>query len=244
MLAAIRNAHAMVVLTGAGVSKESGIPTFRDAMDGLWAKYDPVELATPEAFARDPEKVTRWYDERRVRCSAARPNPGHRALVQLQDWCGQQGKTFTLVTQNIDRLHQAAGSRDVIELHGSVWVWRCVECGMEREERGPLLDRHPPRCDCGGFRRPAVVWFGEMLPERALQDAFAAAEQCDLFLSIGTSGLVTPAADLLYAAKDNKALILEINPEPTPATALTDWMLQGPAGQILPRLLASLCEDR
>ncbi len=240
IIEALREANAIAVLTGAGVSKESGIPTFRDAMQGLWAKYDPAELATPEAFARDPEKVTRWYDERRLRCSAARPNPGHRALADLQTWCEERGTSFTLITQNIDRFHQAAGSRDVIELHGTIWVWRCTDCGDEQEERGGPFERYPPRCACGGFRRPAVVWFGEMLPEAALRRAFEAAETCDLFLSIGTSGLVTPAADLIHIAHQHGAKTVEINTEPTPATALTDWALHAPASNILPELVHAM----
>ncbi len=240
IIEALREAKAIAVLTGAGVSKESGIPTFRDAMEGLWAKYDPAELATPEAFARDPEKVSRWYDERRVRCSAARPNPGHRALADLQAWCGERGKSFTLITQNIDRLHQAAGSHDVIELHGTIWVWRCTLCGDEQEERGGPFERYPPLCACGGFRRPAVVWFGEMLPEQALRRAFDTAEASDLFFSIGTSGLVTPAADLIHIAARRGARTAEINMEPTSITGLTDWAIHAPAGEALPRLAAAL----
>jgi NAD-dependent deacetylase len=178
---ALHNSHAVVVLTGAGVSAESGIPTFRDAMEGLWAKYDPSQLATPEAFARDPETVTRWYDWRREKCAAAKPNPAHLALARLQQAVEKQHRRFTLITQNVDRLHQAAGSRDVIELHGTLWVWRCIRCGAEREEREAPFKEFPPKCTCGGNRRPAIVWFGEALPEDVLKKSYTALESCDLF---------------------------------------------------------------
>jgi NAD-dependent deacetylase len=225
-------------LTGAGVSAESGIPTFRDAMDGLWAQYEATQLATPAAFLRDPELVTRWYDCRRQKCAAASPNPGHIALARMQSLLAQHDRRFTLITQNVDRLHQAAGSRDVIELHGTLWVWRCTKCGAEREERDVPFKEHPPKCACGGNRRPAVVWFDEPLPEDALHAAMCAAGDCDLFFSIGTSALVYPAADLSHVARQNRAKIVEINAAPTPLSPLADWSLLGKSGELLPALLA------
>lgn len=161
LLGALRSAQHIVALTGAGVSAESGIPTFRDAMEGLWAKYDPEELATPEAFARNPQLVSRWYDDPRCKVAACRPNSGHDALAQLQSRLAAEGRRLTLITQNVDRLHQTAGSTNVIELHGSLWVWRCTDCGDEAEDRGPAFSMHPPECHCGGWKRPGVVWFGE-----------------------------------------------------------------------------------
>jgi NAD-dependent deacetylase len=234
---ALREARAVVVLTGAGVSAESGIPTFRDAMDGLWAKFDPHELASPEGFARDPETVTRWYDWRREKCAAAKPNAAHLALARLEEHFAAEKRAFTLLTQNVDRLHQAAGSRNVVELHGTIWVWRCTRCGIEREERGGSFRDHPPRCACGGARRPAVVWFGEMLPEEAMQKAGDALEACDLFFSIGTSAVVEPAASFIHHARRQGAKTVEINREPTPITPVVDWSLPGKAGEILPEVV-------
>jgi NAD-dependent deacetylase len=229
LVAALRAARFVVVLTGAGVSAESGIPTFRDAMDGLWAKFRPEDLATPAAFDRDPAMVSRWYDERRVKCASVKPNAGHFALAEMQRRCGR----FTLITQNVDRLHQLAGSRDVVELHGTLWVWRCVKCGEEREERGPAFAEYPPRCRCGGARRPAVVWFNEPLPEAAIERAYRDAEACDLFLSIGTSAVVYPAADLPRVA----GRVVEINPQRTPLSDSANWSVLGKSGEVLPVLV-------
>jgi NAD-dependent deacetylase len=234
---ALREARTVVVLTGAGVSAESGIPTFRDAMDGLWSKFDPHELASPEGFARDPKTVTRWYDWRREKCGAAKPNAAHLALARLENHLATQERAFTLLTQNVDRLHQAAGSRNVVELHGTIWVWRCTRCGIEREERGGPFRNHPPRCACGGVRRPAVVWFGEMLPEDAMEKARDALAACDLFFSIGTSAVVEPAASFIHLARRHGAKTVEINREPTPITSVVDWSLPGKAGEILPEVV-------
>jgi len=231
--AAVRTARSVCVLTGAGISSESGIPTFRDAMDGLWAKCRAEELATPEAFARDPETVTRWYDWRRQKCAAAKPNPGHLALAAWARHCPH----FTLVTQNVDRLHQAAGSRDVIELHGTLGVWRCVACGVEREECEGPFEKYPPKCACGGNRRPGVVWFGEALPTDALEAAYRAAASCGLFFSIGTSAVVYPAAELADVARQRGARVVEINLRPTPLTPLADWAVAERAGDVLPALV-------
>jgi NAD-dependent deacetylase len=237
LVRALREAREVVVLTGAGVSAESGIPTFRDAMEGLWAKFDPGQLATPEAFARDPETVSRWYDWRREKCAAAKPNPAHLTLAKLEKNLTAQERDFTLLTQNVDRLHQAAGSGNVVELHGTLWVWRCTRCGIEREERAAPFKEYPPRCACGGARRPAVVWFGETLPEPALEQVHGALESCDLFLSIGTSALVEPAASFIHIARRHGAKTVEINRDATPISGIVDWSLRGKAGEILPELV-------
>ena len=237
VIESLRGAKSIVVLTGAGVSAESGIPTFRDAMTGLWAKYDPMELATKQAFARDPEMVSRWYDGRRQNCALVKPNPGHYALARMeQRVMGKRGE-FTLLTQNVDRLHQAAGSRKVIELHGSIWEWRCQRCGVSREERGGPFGQYPPLCSCGGIKRPGVVWFGEQLPVKAIHDAERAVGGCDLFFSVGTSAVVQPAASFVYLAKRGMAKTVEINREPTPISGMVDWSIMGKSGEILPELV-------
>jgi NAD-dependent deacetylase len=208
LLTRLRDAGHVCVLTGAGVSAESGVPTFRDAQQGLWAKYDPLELATPEAFRRNPQLVWRWYRWRRELVSAAEPNDGHRALARLREFVPR----LTLVTQNVDGLHQRAGSRDVIEFHGNIFVNRC----FARCKDDHIIDCDDgdavPKCpDCGGLTRPGVVWFGEAVPETALDTSFAAAADCDVFLSVGTSSLVYPAAGLgaiARALRGNAAVIL------------------------------------
>jgi len=235
---ALGKARSVVVLTGAGVSAESGIPTFRDAMEGLWSRYDAYTLATPEGFERDPALVTKWYDWRRTLCAKAQPNPAHHALARLQAELERRQRQFTLVTQNVDRLHQAAGSTGVIELHGTLWVWRCTGCGEECEERSVPFREHPPKCAaCGRNRRPAVVWFGETLPSDALNRARLRTEVCDLFFSIGTSSIVYPAAGLLDTAIARKVNTVEINPEATAAGDYVHWTLQGKAGEIMPVLV-------
>ncbi len=239
-LSALREANHIAILTGAGVSAESGVPTFRDALTGLWAKYDPMQLATPEAFSRDPETVTRWYDQRRLNVLKCEPNPAHRALAQWQRSCAAGGRTFTLITQNVDRLHQAAGSTDVIEIHGSLIEWRCLITQRLQECRGGPFPQYPPRSDAGGLLRPNVVWFGEALPEEAARAAEHAAGFCDVFISIGTSGLVYPAAGYLHLAKSSGAVTAEINRDPTPATDVADYSMLGKAGEILPALLQAL----
>ncbi len=236
----IRDARRVCALTGAGVSAESGIPTFRDAMEGLWAKFDPAELATPEAFTRDPGTVSRWYDERRVKALACEPNPGHLALAALEKHLSDLGRSFTLLTQNVDRLHQRAGGREVVELHGTLHVWRCTKSGATRELPPTPLEEHPTRTEAGGLLRPGVVWFGEALPEGAIERATQAAEACDVFLSIGTSALVHPAAGFCAAAKESGAFTIEINRDPTPVTGLVDLAIQGKAGETLPRLVEAI----
>ena len=219
------------MLTGAGVSAESGVPTFRDARQGLWADFDPQQLATPEAFERDPALVWRWYRWRRELVAAARPNAGHLALAGLAGLV----ETLTLVTQNVDGLHQRAGSAPVIEFHGNLFEERCIAegCLVESEQQVDV-----PVCPrCGANLRPGVVWFGETIPEDALKTSFAAAEACDLFLSVGTSSFVYPAAGLLDVARQSGAVIAEINPNPTPQAALCDFSITGNAGAVLPKLL-------
>lgn len=236
----LQTARSLVVLTGAGVSAESGIPTFRDALTGLWASYDPGELATPEGFARNPALVARWYDERRADCAACVPNPGHYALAALERRYAESGRDFVLLTQNVDRLHQRAGSERVVELHGTIWVWRCVACGAEREEGQERFARYPPVCDCGGWRRPGVVWFGELLPAAALAQAYAALEACDAFLSLGTSAQVEPAASFVHFARNASRRTIEINLDATPISGAVDYSVRGKTGEVLPQIVQRL----
>jgi NAD-dependent deacetylase len=243
LLKSLRNPQSIAVLTGAGVSAESGIPTFRDALSGYWAKFDPEELATPTAFARDPAMVSRWYDERRCAVAKCKPNAGHAALASLQSWMARDGRVFTLITQNVDRLHQAAGSTGVIELHGSLWIWRCEDCGNENEELGPAFREYPILCTCGGKRRPGVVWFGEALPADALTAAQRAAGNCELFISVGTSSLVYPAAGLIDVALGGGGRLLEVNPQPTPYSSRATWSLRGTSAQMLPALIYAAFGD-
>jgi len=230
---ALRSARHIAVLTGAGVSAEGGVPTFRDAQTGLWAKYDPEELATPQAFQRSPRLVWEWYAWRRELVAAARPNPGHYALVEMEN----RAPNFTLITQNVDQLHQQAGSRRVIELHGSLWRTKCSREGRVVES-WPETGDVPPRCPhCSDLLRPDVVWFGEALPERELMEAFAAAQQCDVFIAAGTSAIVQPAASLPLLAARSGAVLVEVNPQETPLTGEADYFLQGPSGSVLPALV-------
>ena len=232
----LSKAIRVVVLTGAGISAESGIPTFREAQTGLWSRYDPEDLATPQAFDRDPGVVWEWYAWRRELVSRATPNAGHLALAALEG----RFPEFTLITQNVDGLHQQAGSRRVIELHGNI---RRIRCSAENiiVEAWPVTEEIPPRCPhCGGRLRPDVVWFGESLPRQALESAWQAAGSCQVFLSIGTSSLVEPAASLPYVALRSGAKVIEINPQPTPLTPQADYSWQQPAGVALPALLAAL----
>jgi NAD-dependent deacetylase len=239
LLAALRGARSVAVLTGAGISAESGIPTFRDAQTGLWARFRPEELATPAAFQRDPQLVWDWYEWRRGLVSAAVPNAGHRALARLQSLVPR----FALVTQNVDGLHQCAGSSGVIELHGNIHRNKCFAEGIA-VSAWPETGARPPRCPhCGGPLRPDVVWFGEALPPDALARAEAAARDCDVFLSVGTSAAVFPAAQLPVTALKSGACVIEVNRDPTPLTPVATFGLQGPAGEILPRLLGVVWPD-
>jgi NAD-dependent deacetylase len=236
LLARLRRAKHVVVLTGAGVSAESGVPTFREAQTGLWARYDPHELATPEAFQRHPERVWEWYRWRQALIKDARPNRGHLALVRLVELV----PTFTLVTQNVDGLHQQAGNRGVIELHGNIHRTICSVEGTHRQV-GSAIDEDEgrlPRCvSCGALLRPDVVWFGEALPRTALTAAVAAVDTCDMFFSVGTSALVYPAAALPQMAAQGGAVTVEINTDRTPLSRLVDYHLHGPSGVFLPALL-------
>jgi len=237
----LKQARRIVVLTGAGTSAESGVPTFRDAQTGLWANYNPAELASPEAFKRNPKLVWDWYSWRRETVLAAQPNAGHYALVQM----ARHVPNFHLITQNVDGLHQRAGSERVIELHGNITRIRCEHCQhsidltQQNLDSLKLSDTEPPRCtSCNHYHRPDVVWFGESLPIQALQQAEQFAQSCDVFFSIGTSSTVYPAAALpLYATK---AVVVEINRDKTPLTQETDFVLQGASGEILPALVKSV----
>lgn len=233
LLEKLRTAQTIAVLTGAGISAESGIPTFREAQTGLWAQHDPQELATPQAFQRNPRLVWEWYTWRRELVGSAEPNAGHMALVELEN----QTPHFTLITQNIDGLHQAAGSQQIIELHGNINRTKCFEgCGVIEswEESGEI----PPRCpQCDGLLRPDVVWFGEGLSQEVLQRAVKASQQAEIFFSIGTSSVVQPAASLPLYALQNGAMMVEINPIATPLTPMATHVLSAPAGDALPALV-------
>ena len=229
----LKQARSIAVLTGAGVSAESGVPTFR-GQDGLWKRHRAESLATPEAFARDPKLVWEWYDWRRGVLGGIKPNAGHYALAELE----RRAPNFALITQNVDGLHELAGSRNVLRVHGSIWVLRCLACGREQENRRAPLPEVPPHCECGGMLRPGVVWFGEALPTTIWQAAEEAARSCDLFLVIGTSAVVYPAAGLAHIAKASGARVIEINVAETQLTRDIDEFLLGPSGELLPRLIA------
>ena len=231
----LRAARRVVVLTGAGMSAESGVPTFRGA-GGLWRAYRPEDLATPEALAKDPVLVWAWYRARQRAIAAAAPHAGHAALARLAATA-----SLCLVTQNVDGLHQRAGSRGVVELHGSLWRLTCADrCPRVTaiDISGVAPDEAPlPRCECGALQRPGVVWFGERLPEAAVASAWEAAASCDLLIAVGTSSVVYPAAALPSVARRAGAPLVEINPEETPLTPLATRGLRGPAAAMLPALL-------
>jgi NAD-dependent deacetylase len=233
LLETLRKKNRIVVLTGAGVSKESGIPTFREAQTGLWAKYEPMELATPVAFQRNPELVWEWYQWRRELISQAAPNPGHFALVDME----AHTKDFVLITQNVDGFHHRAGSRNIIELHGNIFRNKCVDEGITLELLDESFDDLPRCPNCGGYVRPDVVWFGESLPNDSLTRAIKATQTAEVFLSVGTSALVQPAASIPLIAMDKGAVVVEINPDVTQITSQVHISLQGPSGDILPRLV-------
>lgn len=223
----LKQAASVAVLTGAGVSAESGIPTFR-SNGGYWQQYRFEDLATPQAFTRDPKFVWTWYEERRRGIAKAQPNAGHVALAELE----QQKRAFTLITQNVDGLHDLAGSKNIIKLHGDIWVVRCLSCKHEHLERAELNDL-PPRCECGGILRPGVVWFGEMLPSGAIEKATAAVQAADVLIVAGTSAQVYPAAGLIPMAKT----VIEINPEATDFSDDVTYSLRGTSAEILPAIL-------
>ena len=229
----------VVVLTGAGISKESGIPTFRDAQEGLWAQYDPMMLATEAGYLANPALVWQWYDYRFGMVERARPNPGHYAIAEIERLLPQ----VVVVTQNIDGLHQAAGSTDVVELHGSIRSFKCLtgrHTGFTRADCAGQADV-PPRCpSCGDLLRPDVVWFGELLPGEAFNRAYDLANACDAMLVVGTSGVVQPAASLPFIARRAGASVIDVNPECDEFAEVADLFLEGRGGEILPRLLAEL----
>lgn len=230
----------MTVLTGAGVSAESGVPTFRDAQTGLWAKYKPEDLATPRAFQRNPRLVWEWYEWRRKLVADAKPNPAHLAIVEMEKVFPQ----FELLTQNVDGLHQRAGSQRVIELHGNITRTKCFDEGTIVSD-WPDTGEVPPKCPhCGGLLRPDVVWFEESLPETEMELATQASTSCEVFLAIGTSSVVYPAAALPTQALHHGACVVEINPQPTPLTAQARFVLAEAAGVVLPALLAKLKNAR
>jgi NAD-dependent deacetylase len=230
----LARAARVTVLTGAGVSAESGVPTFRDAQTGLWAKYSPEELATPRAFRRNPRLVWEWYEWRRKLVTDAAPNPAHVALAEMENAVPH----FQLITQNVDGLHQRAGSQRVIELHGNITRTKCFDEGTV-VSHWPDTGDVPPKCpNCGGLLRPDVVWFEEPMPEAEMDLAIRASTSCEIFLSVGTSTVVQPAASLPFEALRSGATVVEINPQPTPFTSQAHFALAGAAGEILPELLA------
>lgn len=225
----------LVILTGAGISAESGIPTFR-GKDGLWRNYRAEELATPAAFMRNPKLVWEWYDWRRQIIKNANPNPAHRSIARLERMFGQ----FLLITQNVDGLHSRAGNRKLAELHGNIWRMRCTSCGRVSYNTDVPLKEIPPLCECGGLQRPDVVWFGETLSQGELSKAYAAASGCEVILVVGTSGIVYPAASIPTIAKERNSKIIEINLQETPVTQIADVSIFGRAGKILPKIIANL----
>jgi NAD-dependent deacetylase len=225
----------VTVLTGAGVSAESGVPTFR-GKDGLWKNFRAEDLATPEAFARDPRLVWEWYDWRRGIIAGKAPNPAHYAIADLETLFDR----FLLITQNVDGLHRRAGTKKLVELHGYIFGVRCVAEGSASENLDVPLKAIPPLCECGAMLRPDVVWFGEALPERALGAAMEASRACDLMIVAGTSAVVQPAASLPLLAKRAGAFLMEVNPDPTPISPYVDLVLKGRAGELLPDVVAAI----
>ena len=238
----VRDARRIVLLSGAGMSAESGVPTFRDAQTGLWARFRPDELATEDAFRANPQRVWDWYASRREMIAQVAPNAGHLAVAEFQR---RHPGRLTVVTQNVDGLHAEAGSTDVVELHGNLRRVKCLDHGHAYD--GPLPpytegeEQDPPPCPvCGSPLRPDVVWFGEMLPADAVERAWKLAERCDALLLIGTSGTVWPAAELPLVARRRGARIVEVNPTPSELTHAADVFLAGPAGEVLPALLEAV----
>ncbi|MGI8959092.1 MAG: SIR2 family NAD-dependent protein deacylase, partial [Bryobacteraceae bacterium] len=229
----VQQASKLTVLTGAGISAESGVPTFRGSA-GLWKQFRPEDLATPEAFARNPDLVWEWYDWRRGLIAKVQPNAGHCALAEIE----QRIPQFTLVTQNVDGLHQQAESKSVLEIHGSIWKLRCTACSRAWLDRSIPL-KLPPRCECGSLARPGVVWFGENLPVAVWAAAERATAECDALIVVGTSAVVYPAAGLIGLAKSMGAKVIEVNLEVTPVSGLVDYTVTGPAGQSEPLTLTN-----
>ncbi len=231
----ITNSNRVTVLTGAGISAESGVPTFRGA-GGIWQNYQVTDVATPQAFARDPELVWEFYNWRRKLVSKVTFNPGHKALVELENHVND----FTLITQNVDGLHREAGSRRLLEIHGNLWEVRCTRCGLLTMNKSKDMGQLPKCTECGGLLRPNVVWFGESLDPDILNKSVEAAKNCELMLIIGTSGVVQPAASLAFQAKAAGAVVAEINIERTPQSGQMDFVLTGKSGEILPMLVGDI----
>jgi NAD-dependent deacetylase len=227
----IAQVRSLAVLTGAGISAESGVPTFR-GKGGLWRSYRAEDLATPHAFRRDPRLVWEWYDWRRGLIGACQPNAAHDTLAEMEKHLSD----FVLITQNVDGLHRLAGSRKIVELHGNIWGMRCMRgCHSPWEDRSQPLPEIPPHCpDCGALARPDVVWFGESLPGGALDEAFAAVQRCQVLLVVGTSAMVQPAASLPLVAMQRGAYVVEINPQSTPLSGDVDQTIREPAAVALP----------
>jgi len=236
LISTLRATTTLVALTGAGVSQESGLRTFRDAQTGLWAQYKPEDLASPQAFRRDPKLIWDWYAWRREAVKGVRPNAGHYALVEIETHIPE----FTLITQNVDGLHRMAGSKNVLELHGNIQRVRCSECYTFAETWGDDTESVPQCSVCSGLLRPDVVWFGEALPRNQLEAAVEAARRCDVFFSIGTSGVVQPAASLAHAARNRGAVVVEVNAEPTLLTSKANYAFHGKSGEMLPELVKAV----
>jgi NAD-dependent deacetylase len=233
----VKGSTSVVVLTGAGISQESGVPTFRGA-DGLWQNFRAEDLATVEAFEKDPVLVWQWYDWRRSLMKPLKPNAAHYALADLE----KRIEDFTLVTQNVDGLHKAAGSEHPIEMHGTLWGVRCTKCQTSFENRQVPIDI-PPKCEaCGGLLRPAVVWFGEALDQAILYEIYRCLERAQAMLVVGTSGAVQPAASFGLVAKKAGAFVAEVNRSKTPQSAFFDVSLQGKAGEVLPQLVQQISQ--
>jgi NAD-dependent deacetylase len=236
--ALIDRAERIVIFTGAGVSAESGIPTFRDALTGLWGQFDPRRLATPEAFGNDPALVWGWYEWRRAAVERVEPNAGHRALAAIE----QRAPECVVVTQNIDDLHERAGSKEPIHLHGSLFAPRCSACGRPAEVSRVVEAEGrvtPPSCGhCGAPIRPGVVWFGEALPADAFEAAVAAAANCDVLITVGTSGVVFPAAEIPQVTARMGGTVIQVNPDPTPLDSVARINLRGAAAEVLPALVS------
>jgi NAD-dependent deacetylase len=228
----IKNAEHIAILTGAGISAESGVPTFRGT-NGIWSKFKPEELARMDAFLANPELVWEWYQHRRDILANVKPNPAHFALAEWE----RKAPKFVIATQNVDGLHRIAGSKNVLELHGNIRINKCLRCSHEWPDEDLSFEGKIPMCPCGGMLRPGVVWFGEMLPQDVLEAAFLAAQKCDLFLTIGTSSVVYPAASLPEIAKESGAKVIEVNVEETPFTKWADYHFRGLAGAILPKIV-------
>lgn len=245
-----RRARDVVVLSGAGISAESGVPTFREVQTGLWERFSAQDLATPEAYRREPALVFTWYRWREALIRAVPPNPGHLAIARWQHRLSGHGGRLRVVTQNIDDLHERAGAEVLAHLHGSITGYRCSACGRPASLEPPVHDgveqppapEEPPRCQqCGSRIRPGVVWFGEMLPEESVDAAVTAIGEADLVLVVGTSGMVHPAASLPVIALERGIPVVEVNPEETELTHLADHVLRGPSGEVLPAMAEAAC---